>query len=49
MFEAFSLDDQWDGNYKGKPQPVETYGYYLKVRCINGQESIRKGNVTLLR
>jgi gliding motility-associated-like protein len=49
MFEAFSLDDQWDGNYKGKPQPVETYGYYLKVRCINGEESIRKGNVTLLR
>jgi len=49
MFEAFSLDDQWDGTYKGKPQPAETYGYYLKVRCDNGAELVKKGNITLLR
>jgi len=49
LFEADSLDDAWDGNYLGKPQPAETYGYYLRVRCADGQESFKKGNVTLLR
>jgi gliding motility-associated-like protein len=49
LFEAFSIDDQWDGTYKGKPQAAETYGYYLKVRCDNGGELVKKGNVTLLR
>lgn len=49
MFEAFSIDDQWDGNYKGQPQPAESYGFYLRVRCDNGIETVKKGNVTLLR
>jgi gliding motility-associated-like protein len=49
MFEARSLDDAWDGTFKGEPQPVETYGYYLKVRCVGGEEKVMKGNVTLLR
>jgi gliding motility-associated-like protein len=49
MFEAFAPDDAWDGTYQGVPQPAETYGYYLRLRCANGQELIKKGNVTLLR
>jgi gliding motility-associated-like protein len=49
VFEAHSIDDSWDGTYRGVEQPVETYGYYLQVRCLGGQEVFRKGNVTLLR
>lgn len=49
MFETNDPDGAWDGTYKGEPQPVETYGYYLKVRCLGGIESEKKGNVTLLR
>ncbi|MBL7826314.1 MAG: gliding motility-associated C-terminal domain-containing protein [Saprospiraceae bacterium] len=49
VFEANSLEDTWDGTYRGTPQPVETYGYYLRVRCEDGQEWISQGNVTLLR
>jgi gliding motility-associated-like protein len=49
LFEAHSLNDFWDGTFKGKEMPAETYGYYLKVRCIDGNERIKKGNVTLLR
>ncbi len=49
LFEANNLDDAWDGNYLGKPQPAETYGYYYRVRCTDGQETFKKGNVTLLR
>lgn len=49
VFEANALDDAWDGTFRGDPQPAETYGYYLKVRCIGGTEYEEKGNVTLLR
>ena len=49
VFEADSLDDYWDGYYKGAEQPTETYGYYLRARCADGQEMFRKGNITLLR
>lgn len=49
VFEAFSAAEAWDGSYKGKPAPAETYGYYLRVRCSDGQETQKKGNITLLR
>lgn len=49
MFEAYDPNAGWDGTFQGLPQPAETYGYYLRVRCANGQELIKKGNVTLLR
>jgi gliding motility-associated-like protein len=49
VFEADSIDDAWDGTYKGVDQPAETYGYYLRVKCINGTENIKQGNITLIR
>lgn len=49
LFEANSLDDAWDGTFRGQAQPAETYGYYLRVRCTDGEETFKKGNVTLLR
>ena len=49
VFEANSVDGFWDGTYKGKPQPAETYGYYYRVLCVNGEVTEKKGNVTLLR
>ena len=49
LFEAHSIDDVWDGRYKGVAQPAEAYGYYLKVVCQDGTEMEKKGNVTLLR
>ncbi len=49
IFEADSLDDSWDGTFRGQQQPVESYGYYLRVGCIGGEVFEKKGNVTLLR
>lgn len=49
LFEADSLDDTWDGTFRDKAQPAETYGYYLRVRCFDGAVLEKKGNVTLLR
>ena len=49
MFEAFSVDDAWDGRFEGEEMPAETYGYYLRVLCPGGEEYVKKGNVSLLR
>jgi gliding motility-associated-like protein len=39
----------WDGTFKGKNQPVETYMYMLKGVCVSGNSIFKKGNITLLR
>ncbi|MCF6171800.1 MAG: gliding motility-associated C-terminal domain-containing protein [Bacteroidales bacterium] len=39
----------WDGTYKGKAQEVDAYMYIIKGRCIDGQDVMSKGNITLLR
>lgn len=49
IFETNDVNTFWDGTYKGEPQPAETYGYLLRVRCPGSAEMIKKGNVTLLR
>jgi gliding motility-associated-like protein len=49
VYESNSLEESWDGTYKGQPQPAETYGYYYRIVCADGVVSERKGNVTLIR
>lgn len=49
VFETTDKSKGWDGIYKGKPADVGVFGWYLKVRCYNGEETFKKGNVTLIR
>ena len=49
MFEGNSLDDSWDGVCDGELAQPDVYGYYLRVLCTDGEEFIKKGNVTILR
>lgn len=49
VFEANSIDNQWDGTYKGAAQPAETYGYYYRIVCQDGSVKEKKGNVTLIK
>jgi gliding motility-associated-like protein len=49
MFESNSQDECWDGTFAGKELGADAYGYYLRVRCGNGEEFIKKGNVTILK
>ena len=39
----------WDGNYKGKPQPVGVYIYVLRVENNNGEVVTKKGSINLIR
>lgn len=49
MFESTNQNVGWDGTYKGKLVDPDTYDYYLDVICVDGQENLLKGNITLLR
>jgi FOG: PKD repeat len=39
----------WDGNYKGKKQPLESYAFVMSGIFIDGTTFYKKGNVTLLK
>jgi gliding motility-associated-like protein len=49
VFETNDINKGWDGNFNGKPCNPDVFGYYITYRCNNGQESFKKGNITLIR
>jgi gliding motility-associated-like protein len=49
VFESNSIDDQWDGNFRGEPVNPGVYMYLLKGDCINGNVFQLAGNVTVIR
>jgi gliding motility-associated-like protein len=49
VFETTDLAKGWDGHFRGKLMDPDVYDYYFKGICVDGQEKIQKGNVTLLR
>ncbi len=49
VFESNSIDNGWDGTFKGEKLCSDVYAYYLRVRCSNGDEYTEKGNITLLK
>ena len=49
VFETFDENSCWNGTFKGKPSDPDVFVYHLKVKCVDGQENLIKGNITLLR
>jgi gliding motility-associated-like protein len=49
VFDTNDKNKGWDGTYNGRQSDVGVFGWYLKVKCFNGEETFRKGNVTLIR
>ncbi|MEL6865280.1 MAG: gliding motility-associated C-terminal domain-containing protein, partial [Bacteroidota bacterium] len=49
VFETQNQEVGWDGRFNGEDLSSDVYGYYLRARCFNGQEYIKKGNISLLR
>ena len=45
VFEAPNLNESWDGTYRGKPCPIGTYVYQLKVDKLVS----KAGTVTIVR
>ena len=49
VFESTSLDDGWDGTYRGKDANAGVYVYIVETKKINNEIEIVKGDVTLVR
>jgi gliding motility-associated-like protein len=49
VFRTTSLNDNWNGTYKGLMAEPGVYHYYLKVNCPNGEVWEKEGNITLMR
>ena len=49
VFESNTQSDGWDGKHKGELLDPDVYVYHLKVVCVDGQENLIKGNITLLK
>jgi gliding motility-associated-like protein len=49
VFQSASLNQGWDGKYKGVLQPMDAYGYSLEVEFSDGTRTTKKGDITLIR
>lgn len=49
VFETDSITEGWDGTYKGQPEMMDAYGYYLRGECIQGGKISAKGNLSLIK
>ncbi|CAG0948164.1 MAG: T9SS type B sorting domain-containing protein [Bacteroidetes bacterium] len=49
VFETTDQKTGWDGTYKGKEVDPAVFVYHLTVKCGDGQEYFKKGNVTVIR
>lgn len=49
IFETDTITKGWDGTFNGKQLDQGVYGYYMTFKCNNGDQSFKKGNITLMR
>ncbi len=49
VFETTERNKGWDGTFRGKKLEPDVFDYYLKASCLNGTETIVKGNVTIMK
>ncbi len=49
IFETNSLDEGWDGTFAGKPLPPDVYSYYLHIKCFNGEDYFKRGDITIIK
>ncbi|TAL58081.1 MAG: hypothetical protein EPN85_12435 [Bacteroidetes bacterium] len=44
-----AMNSLWDGTYKGKLMNTAVFVYYMKIIFITGNETVRKGNISLIQ
>lgn len=49
VFETKSIEQGWDGTFKGEPQRPDAYAYRLTAEFIDGSTTSSSGSVTLVR
>jgi len=49
LFETHDINTAWDGTFKGKDVPAESYVYLIKLRDNDGNEIVKTGSFVLIR
>ena len=49
VFDSNDKKTGWDGTYKNKAANPDVFAYYVKIKCFNGKDYLKKGNITLIR
>jgi len=49
IFKSNNPGDGWDGTYKGYPQQIGSYIYYLEMKDPDNKIIIKQGTISLLR
>lgn len=49
VFSSNKIYNGWDGNYKGAPQPIETYRYNVSIISYDGSTLSKSGTIKLIR
>jgi len=49
LFETHDINTGWDGSYKGKTVPQGVYSYLITVIGHNGQKTVKRGEVVVVR
>ena len=49
VFSTTSLDNGWDGTFRGKELDPAVFTYYLQAIFVDGTDKIEKGDITLTR
>ena len=49
VFSTDNITQGWDGTFNGQPQPLGVYTWLVVAVTKDGEEIVRKGNVTLVR
>ncbi len=49
VFETNSINDGWDGNFKGSPALSCTYTYLVKAEMTSGENVVESGHVSIVR
>jgi gliding motility-associated-like protein len=49
VFQSNDITKGWDGTFKGKAQPIDSYVYTITVMTYKGFKLSKKGSVLLIR
>lgn len=49
IYQSRTMENGWDGTYRGQPQPNGVYVYVIDLVMKDGTRALRKGTVTLLK
>lgn len=48
VFESNDPNFKWDGSYKGKIMFTQVLDYFIRTTDVNGEEYVKKGNISLV-